>query len=351
MAKSEGELLQFPCRSCGAKLTYDPGTADLVCGYCGFTEAVPQTDGEVVEHAFEDYKPDAPSGWGVELKRWRCEQCGSETEVEPHIKAQRCAFCGSDKVEPQTESKNQHQPESLLPFEVGQEEVIQRFRTWVKGLWFRPNALKAQARPDRLRGAYLPFWTYDSLCKSFWTAESGTHYYETDDEGNRRRKTRWRRVSGQHNGFFDDVLVPGTSSVDEGLLRAIEPFPTDRLVPYSSSYLSGMVAEDYRRDMLEGWPVAKGRIDGTIRAEVIRQIPGDTHRFLNIDTSYLNRSYKLCLLPIWIATYRFRNTPYTYIVNGQSGKVSGTAPWSWVKLTVAAVCAAAAAYGLYALAQ
>jgi DNA-directed RNA polymerase subunit RPC12/RpoP len=332
MAEEESTgLLQFPCKSCGAKLTFDPNVALLDCQYCGYSEEIPQSADEVVERGFEDYKADA-TGWGTELKSWLCDQCGSRTEVEPHVTATSCAFCGSDKVQPQADSPRLHKPESVLPFVVTKEQTLEVFRRWVSKLWFRPSALKKQARPDRLRGVYLPFWTYDSMTSSFWTAQRGDHYYEEDSEGNRERKTRWRSVSGDHSAFFDDVLVAGSSSVEAKLLQAVEPFDTNDLVPYQPAYLSGMVAEDYRTDMLECWPIGKGRMDVRINAAVVSMIGGDTHRRLDIQTTYLNRTYKLCLLPVWLATYRYNNTAYTYIVNGQTGAVAGTAPWSWVKI-------------------
>ncbi len=252
-----------------------------------------------------------------------------------------CPFCGSDQVEEQEASHNLHRPESVLPFRVTQAECLERFREWVRGLWFRPNALKTMARAEGIRGVYLPFWTYDALTNSWWRAEAGYHYYEEDSQGNRVQKTRWRSVAGDHHEFFDDVLVPGSPSVDPGLLRDIEPFDTSALVPYSPEFLSGMAAEDYRQDMAECWPIAKRRIDAAITAACKRQIPGDTYRNLRIRTNYSNKTYKLALLPVWVASYRYQQKSYTYIVNGRTGEVSGQAPWSVWKILFAVLVVAA----------
>lgn len=301
---------------------------------------------EVVERDFEDYKADAVRWDSSSLKTYGCHQCGSQTEVDPHITAWSCPFCGSDQVEEQTESRALHKPESLLPFEVDQETCLTAFKAWVRGLWFRPNALKTMARPDRLRGVYLPYWTYDALTASWWKAESGTYYYVEDSEGNRVRKTRWRPSSGDHQEFFDDVLIEGSPSVKTELLRDIEPFDTSKLVPYSAEYLSGMAAEDYRQDMKACWPAGKGRMDAAIHSACAAKVPGDTHRGLRVSTQFSNRTYKLVLLPIWVASYRYRNAAYTYIVNGQSGEVSGTAPWSVAKIVFAVLSAVAVIGGI-----
>jgi hypothetical protein len=41
------------------------------------------------------------------------------------------------------------------------------------------------------------------------------------------------------------------------------------------------------------------------------------------------------LLPVWIASYRFNNQVYNFMVNGQTGKVQGEAPISWWKVALA----------------
>ena len=46
----------------------------------------------------------------------------------------------------------------------------------------------------------------------------------------------------------------------------------------------------------------------------------DLHR-----TSYV-------LLPAWFITINAKGTPYTFLVNGQTGKATGTAPWSRTKV-------------------
>ncbi|MBI3269071.1 MAG: zinc ribbon domain-containing protein [Planctomycetes bacterium] len=335
--------LQFPCKACGAKLDFAPGQEALKCGYCGYTEAIPQSAAEVKEHPFEEYDAGKrPRGLGTALKAVKCQQCAAETQVEPQVTALTCAFCGANEVIPREANAALLQPESLLPFQVTKDQVIEQFRTWIQGLWFRPNALKRQARPEGLQGVYIPYWTFDSMTHSFWTAEAGYHYYVTekytDAQGHSQTRqvqhTRWEPASGRHNQFFDDVLVPASRSVPEELAKGLEPFETQKLAPYKPEYLSGMVAEDYQLDMKAAWPKAKEEMDGAIRSACASKVPGDTHRNLHVTTQYMNRTYKLCLLPIWIASYRYANKPYRYLVNGQTGKVYGEAPYSWIKIAL-----------------
>lgn len=357
---AQSNPLQFPCKSCGAKLDFDPKQTRLKCGYCGYAEDIPQSEADVKEHDFENFDPKKlGKGLGKEFKPVKCEQCGANTEVDPKLTSLLCAFCGSNQVIPREQTQATLKPESLLPFKIAKDQVIDMFRTWIQGLWFRPNALKQQARPDGVQGVYIPYWTYDAMTYSFWRAEAGYHYYVTesyrDQQGQNRtrqvQKTRWEPVSGRHSNYYDDVLVPASKSVEYSLAKGLEPFDTKALVPYKPDYLAGIIAEDYQSDVKECWPKAKSEIDDRIRAEIVRMIPGDTHRNLSVKSSYNNRTYKLCLLPIWIATYRYQDKPYRYLVNGQTGKVHGEAPYSWIKITLFVLALIAVIVGIVLLTQ
>ena len=48
-------------------------------------------------------------------------------------------------------------------------------------------------------------------------------------------------------------------------------------------------------------------------------------------------TFKHILLPVWTAAYRYRGKSYRFVVNGQTGKVEGERPWSWVKIAFAVV--------------
>ena len=45
-------------------------------------------------------------------------------------------------------------------------------------------------------------------------------------------------------------------------------------------------------------------------------------------------------LPVWIAAYLYQNKTYRFIVNGQTGAVTGEAPLSWWKVAGVALLVA-----------
>ncbi|MFP5246116.1 MAG: hypothetical protein ACLGH0_05435, partial [Thermoanaerobaculia bacterium] len=329
---------KFPCESCGADLRWDPGATALQCEYCGFEKDVTPSAERIREKSV-DAALRAPRdlGWGAERKVIACKRCGAHTTLDPHVAASACAFCGTTAVVESPANANVVRPEGLLPFRITRDSALQSFRRWLQGLWLRPNDLKSASRVASMQGAYIPFWTFDAATDSYWTAEAGYYYYVNVQRGNqtvRERRVRWEDASGTVQLFFDDVPVPASRGIDDSICRSIEPFPTADLTPYEPSYLSGFLAEENAVDLPEALELAKERMSGEIRAECSRRVPGDTQRNLQVRTRFDAVAYKNALLPIWIAAYDYHGRPYRFLVNGVTGKCSGTAPWSWIKVTL-----------------
>jgi len=73
-------------------------------------------------------------------------------------------------------------------------------------------------------------------------------------------------------------------------------------------------------------------IKDRLRSACAQEVPGDTHRNLRVQTRFQDITFKHTLLPVWIASYRYNNKVYNFMVNGQTGKVQGEAPISWWKV-------------------
>jgi DNA-directed RNA polymerase subunit RPC12/RpoP len=351
-ARGDGQQ-RFPCGQCGAKLVYKPGTANLKCQYCGYENAIPQSEAQIDELGFEAYltKLAATEETG-EHTTFKCDACAAEIDKPPGKDAFACPFCGSDIVAT-AKSHKLIKPKSLLAFRIEQAEVRARFRNWVRKLWFAPNALKKFNRMERLAGIYIPYWTYDCNTTSAYTGQRGEHYYVTVGSGKNRRRerrTRWYSASGVVFNSFNDVLVLASESLPRKLADNLEPWGLRDLVPYEDAYLSGFQAESYQIDLVGGFVHAKEIMAGHIRDTVRGDIGGDEQRIDSVSTRYDHLTFKHILLPIWISAYRYRGKTYRYLVNGRTGEVQGERPYSWIKITLAvlggAVVAAGVVWGL-----
>jgi DNA-directed RNA polymerase subunit RPC12/RpoP len=340
---STGKEHVFPCKQCGADLEFKPGAKDLSCPYCGHVQKIPQTAQEIREYCFNDYlgKP-KKKGYGDQKGRdVRCTGCGSVTHFDPSLRATKCAFCGTPLItgdDDKAEDSDVIAPEAVLPFAVGKVQAQQSFKQWISSRWFAPSALKNENNLGQFQGVYRPFWTFDSHTVSHWTGERGDAYYVSESytamengksvtRTRQVRKIRWRYVSGVYREFFDDVLISAGQKTD---------FPTQYrlsgLKPFTPEFLSGFVAERYVVQVEQGWGNAKEVIADEIRSGIRGQIGGDEQRIHSCDTAYSGITYKHILLPLWLNTYKFGGKTFQFQVNGQTGDVQGTRPYSFWKI-------------------
>jgi hypothetical protein len=68
------------------------------------------------------------------------------------------------------------------------------------------------------------------------------------------------------------------------------------------------------------------------RRHVAGFLPGDTHRQLEVETRFSQVNSDLCLLPVYVLSYRYKDKLYRFLVNGQTGKIAGDKPLSWRKI-------------------
>jgi hypothetical protein len=112
----------------------------------------------------------------------------------------------------------------------------------------------------------------------------------------------------------------------------LQPWETSELEPFQDQFLAGLKTERYAVDLKEGLVIAKRLMEPTILSLIRRDIGGDHQQIHSTDTRYLGVTFKHCLLPVWIANYRFHEKLYQILINGRTGKVSGERPYSWWKI-------------------
>lgn len=333
--------VDFPCRQCGANLTWNPDTDALGCAHCGASQPVPRADGQIVERALSEAGA-AARGLGIEQRALRCATCGATVELQDVRTSQACAFCGSSNVLAQAANRNLIRPESILPLDVGRAAVEKAFRSWLRGLWFRPRALQQIARFEAV-GLYVPYWTFDAQVRSQWSADAGYYYYvtvmvsvtrngRTSLQPRQVRKIRWVPKWGQRDDRYDDLLVHASRGVSEQLATALGGYDTTKLVPYRPEYVAGFLAEEYSVDLDSAWSTGRERIVALQRQRCSGDVPGDTQRHLRVHNEIDDVRWKHVLLPMWSLNYTFGGKTWPVLVHGVSGKVHGKAPLSWVKV-------------------
>jgi hypothetical protein len=337
-------LEKHPCPACGAQAEWNPGKQKLVCPFCGTESPYTVTaTGEIQEldlvRALREM-PEDLRGWQTDTRTVQCQSCKAVSVFDPKRVGQRCEFCGSPALVDYQEIKSPIRPQSLLPFKVAETAVREQIRRWYKSKWLAPGSLKSRALVDTVKGVYIPYWTFDAQVVCPWEADAGHYYYTTetyrDNKGHTQtrqvRHTRWESASGVVNHFFDDEPIPGTTGVSHGLLKEVEPFPTNELIPYDTAYLSGFVVEHYQVVLLDAAKASEESMRRKLEELCAAEVPGDTYRNLVIHPTFSAQTFKHILVPLWLLTYTYGAKIFHVLVNGSTGRMAGEYPKSFWKV-------------------
>jgi hypothetical protein len=115
------------------------------------------------------------------------------------------------------------------------------------------------------------------------------------------------------------------------------------------AFLSGHVVEHYQVVLLDAAQRSLEQMQAKLFVLCARQIPGDTHRNLQIFPEYTGRTFKHILVPVWLLKYDFGAKPYHVIVNGYTGAIAGKHPYSFWKIALLVLVAVLVALVLVAI--
>jgi hypothetical protein len=316
-----------PCKVCGGLV--EPG--DKFCHACGAVQETAPAAAPVVEQ-----------------KHFRCQNCSAEITVDPGQRSFTCPFCDSTYVIelPPTES-GREPPEFVIGFAVTPQAAVEKFQAWLRqNGWFRPSDLKAAQIQDKMRGVYLPFWSFSMLAESRWSSQIGEYWYRTEtytvvEDGKtvtrtrQVRETEWWNLSGLHNNYYSGYLVSGSKGLPQAVAERIKPFRLEALKRYQPYFLAGWLGEEYSIVKDAALDLCKQEFSRWEQQNVAGFLPGDTQSGTVVETEFSNINSDLILLPIYLLTYRYRDKVYRFLINGQTGKMAGDKPLSPWRIALA----------------
>jgi len=335
------DSVTLPCPSCGSRLSYSAEHKKISCGHCGYLEEVNQANDKVVEQnlheALAELQDFVPEETGKKV--FDCQNCGAKFMVEQLKIKVSCGFCGSKNVNVEAFNHQYIQPIGIIPFYVSRDEAEDYFNKWIKRGLFHPRKLKNLAAVEDLHGVYIPFWTFDTHTQAQWSGEAGNYYYENVQtringrvQNQRVQKINWRYQSGSLNHFFDDILVVGSHGLQQKHIEKILPYRLDEVTNFDPRLMVGWEAEVYQIQLDQGYDIADKIIDYKLRNMCSAQLGGDTQRNLHVKSAKSNQTFKHIILPVWICSYVYQGKVFHFTINGQTGKVNGKKPISYVKI-------------------
>lgn len=328
-----------PCSNCG----YPLERLDKFCTACGSPNKA--YDASSVSRTGTEASQDTLQG---HLRGFQCQGCGAELTATVESRSVTCPFCDSNVVvEFAPDLSGKQLPEYVIGFAIKPDQAQAEFRKWLsKGSFFHPGDLAMSAVADRIRGIYLPFWSFSTLAQSNWEAMIGMYWYRTetytttDGKGNMITQTRqvqeteWWPLAGNHHYYHSGFMISASKRLTQGDALKVMPFQLPALKRYEPFYLAGWYCENYSVDPEVAQSLC---LDEFYRREqnlVEKFLPGDTYRQLRVRTDFSMTASDLCLLPIYMVTYRYKGKMYRFLMNGQTGKIDGHKPLSPGKIAM-----------------
>lgn len=335
------QVVNYQCPACQAPLSFKPDASKVVCEYCNNefdVELIKKifAEKEEVARKAHEKKEEAWKSKGknekfsedeiAHMKTFSCSACGAELVCDENTMATECCYCGNPAMIPGRFS-NMLKPDYIIPFKKTKQEAMDALKKFYEGKQLLPDLFTQQNRIEAIQGMYVPFWLFDS------TVEGQAIYRASQSFSVTNGKTTTTTVDyydcmreGSMN--FEMIPVDGSVKMEDDFMESIEPFDYKDMVLFESAYMAGYLADKYDVDA----DTAIGRAEERMQESVERVLYDTVTGFDSVNPAHEsaisrnNSVYFYAMAPVWILTTRFEDKPYTFMMNGQTGKFVGRLP-------------------------
>lgn len=306
------------CKNCAGRMKYDINTSGLSCVSCGYF--IPSKDFKLLD------EQDSSDEVMMDCNVFLCKTCGAEITATDTEGSTFCVSCGNPTIVFDRITKIKR-PKKIIPFKVTKERAMQKVEEIKKGR-FVPDAFK-NAKIEQLHGVYVPYYVsnveYDGSMTSL--------IVKKDDHDN--TVTYYGKTSAY--ATFKWVTTDASVKLNDHTSKRLEPYSFSEAVDFNENYLVGFysdIADAKKEDIIK---IARERVIDDMDDRLYADSPYEEL----VDYRHSAEVYQepvLALFPLWAFTISHENTPYTILVNGQTGKVIGGLPYDKKKY-----------YGLWAI--
>ncbi len=327
-------VIEYKCPCCNAGLNFSGAAQQLTCEYCdntfelsavqAFNDSQEAGQAEAVQ-----WEESEPAQWEQEeeahLKSFQCPSCGGEILCEDTTAASFCPYCDNPTIMPSRLSGG-IKPDGVIPFQKSKEDAQAAFLALCKGKKLLPKFFTSQQRIEKITGMYVPFWLYD--CEGSYSGSyKATRIHTWSNSKYTYTRTDHFLLQRDAQADFTGIPLDGSSKMEDAFMESIEPYDYSQLVDFDMAYLSGFLADKYDVPAENGESRIKERVEASIQGRVQDSLIGyhtvlPTNRQLQVEHS----KARYVLLPVWVLNTKYKDKIYTFAMNGQTGKMTGSFP-------------------------
>jgi DNA-directed RNA polymerase subunit RPC12/RpoP len=347
------ELQEFKCPHCDGGIEFSSGEQKMKCPYCDseFEIEALMTYQAELDKQYEDNMV-----WETDTNAWQegeadglrvycCNTCGGEIVADETTGATECPFCGNPVVMT-GQFAGTLRPDLVIPFKMDKKAAMATLQNHYKGKVLLPKVFKDENHIKEVKGIYVPVWLFNADADAHVQYKTTKIRHWSDSKYNYTETSHFMVTRAGGLGF-EHVPVDGSSKMDDTLMESIEPFHIGDAVDFQTAYLSGYLADKYDVDAAASIGRANERIKRSTEEAFAATVNGySTVVPVSSNIKLNNSKAKYALFPVWMFNTQWNGKRFTFVINGQTGKIAGDLPmdmgafWRWLFGVTGAVTAA-----------
>lgn len=360
----------YRCPRCNGALEYNPISDEMECAHCGSGYTMQEISTN--QRPEDYYTQQQPVSWGnpqtttaawgsesaysqthaveipeepniyaepetMECRVYTCTSCGAELLVNDTEVSTYCAYCGQPTIVFSRVS-NELTPKYILPFKITKEQALSNIRDKFGKGFLIPDEIK-NFNVEKMRGIYVPYFLFDA----YYYDRQKVSYSEGVGD-----KKKTKIIDFEAECEFTKLSCDASVRLNDESTQRLEPYCLDELKPFDAGYMSGFYADRYDLTARQLTNAAVRRCKDLFLQQMRKEVRDSNAAVLKSNPRHEIRGSEYALLPVWFMTFRYKNEPYTMLVNGQTGKVVGAVPYNKKKATVLFVIVAVLASSILA---
>lgn len=300
----------FRCKNCGGNVVFSPLKGKMHCPHC------------------EGIDSEEAAGQG---KKTECANCGAQLTINEYNSTCKCEYCNSYIILDER-VQGEYQPHLVLPFKIDKSQVVTKLQQEFKRRIFIPDSFLSESTLEDMKGLYVPFWMYDYAVNYDYSG-TGTKVRVWTSGDTQYTETSYYRIVRDMDIDFEKIPIDASLAMKDEVMDMMEPFNYSELEDFQEKYISGFYGEIYNdsADALEERAKVKVKNDAnTLLKETVSEYSTVKPERENLSMDRNGTNYTL--LPVWRYQYKYRNKNYDFYMNGQTGKIIGSAPVSVKKV-------------------
>ena len=222
---------------------------------------------------------------------------------------------------------------------------------YFKGKILLPNDFKKLNEVKEVTSLYVPYWLFDASVSGMAKFRT-TRVRTWSDSNYRYKETKHYQVIRGGDIAFEKLPVDASKKMDDQMMESIEPFDFKEAKDYNNAYIVGYAADKYDVSQEETFERANVRIkEGTVDALRSTIHNYDTVNLVDSTINYKSNSAYYAYYPVWTLNSLYKEKKYQFAMNGQTGKLTGNLPISFIKATIISLLSfiifGAALFGLF----